>query len=84
MFIAGYAVIVILTCYLIAMNVHAAVKQFLKDRNEVRLYSFLTTLVIAGSLIIGLSGAIVQKVIDTQAQVLIDTASSPIPRYKHT
>ncbi len=74
MFASAYATIVILTCYLIAMNVLGAVKQYVKDRNEVRLYSFLTTLVIAGSLIIGLSGMIVQKVYDSRELILSEMA----------
>lgn len=82
MMIGGYAIIVALTCYLVSMNVRAAVHQFSKDRNEVRLYSFLVTLLIAGSLIIGVSGTIVQRVIDSQMFLQSEVSSSPIPYYK--
>lgn len=82
MMVGGYVVIVALTCYLVAMNVRSAVRQFGKDRNQIRLYSFLVTLLIAGSLIIGVSGAIVQRVIDSQTFLQTEVSSSPIPYYR--
>ncbi len=82
MFIGGYVIIVLLTCYLIAVNVRSAVKQFFKDQDEIKLYTYLATLVITGSLIIGVSGVIVSRVMDAQAYLLSDLAESPIPHYK--
>jgi hypothetical protein len=78
----GYAIIVLLTCFLVALNVRSAVRQYGKDRNEIRLYSYLATLMIAGSGIIGLSGAIVQRVIDSENSLMVETANSPIQYYR--
>jgi uncharacterized membrane protein len=66
LFVGAYAVIVILTCILVAMNVRSVVQQFQKDGNAARLYSYLVTLLILGSLINGVSSAIVQRVIDSE------------------
>ena len=76
MLVGAYAVIVLLTCALVAMNVHAVVKQFLKDQNVVRLYSYLATLLILGSLIIGVSSSIVQRVIDSETFLQSENSSS--------
>ena len=76
MFVGAYAIIVSLTCILVAMNVRSVVQQFLKDRNAVRLYSYLTTLLIMGSLIIGVSSAIVQRVIDSESLLRADDTST--------
>ena len=76
MLVGAYAVIVLLTCALVAMNVHAVVQQFLKDQNVVRLYSYLATLLILGSLIIGVSSSIVQRVIDSETFLQSENSSS--------
>ena len=82
MFVGAYAIIVLLTCVLVAMNVRAVVKQYAKDHNESRLYSYLLTLLILGSLIIGVTGAVVQRVIDSETFLQSEQAASPI-RYYH-
>jgi len=61
------------------MNVRAVVQQFLKDKNAVRLYSYLVTLVLMGSLIIGVSSAIVQRVIDSET--LLQTDDTAVVHY---
>ena len=79
--LVAFVIIVLLTWYLVGMNVAAVVRQFEKDRNEVRLYSYLLTLLIVGSFIIGISSAIVQRVIDTETLLLSEGSTSPIRHY---
>lgn len=81
MLVGAYATIVILTWVLIIMNVRAVVNQFVKDRNRVRLFSYLSTLLIVGSLIIGVASSVVQRVIDTEA-LLRGENPSPIRYYR--
>jgi uncharacterized integral membrane protein len=82
MFVVAYAIIVVLTCILVAMNVRSVVQQYVKDKNAIRLYSYLATLVIMGSLIIGVSSAIVQRVIDSETFLKLDnTTASRANRY---
>ncbi len=81
--IVAFAIIVLLTWVLVAMNVRAVVQQYEKDRNTIRLYSYLTVLLILGSLIIGVSSAVVQRVIDSETYLLSDVASSAVPYYRH-
>jgi hypothetical protein len=80
-FVGAYALIVVLTWALVIMNVRAVVQQYVKDRNAVRLYSYLATLLVMCSLIIGVTSAIIQRVIDSENFLLSDNASSI--RYYH-
>ena len=63
------------------MNVHAVVLQFMKDQNVIRLYSFLGVLLIMGSLVIGVSSAVIQRAIDVESIMNMET-KGPI-RYYH-
>jgi hypothetical protein len=72
MLVGAYTTIVALTWILVGMNVRSCVIQFAKDRNTVRLYSYLITLLIMGSLIIGVSSAIIQRVIDSENLIEMD------------
>lgn len=82
MFVGAYAIIVVLTCILVSMNVRAVVQQYVKDKNAIRLYSYLATLLIMGSLIIGVASAIVQRVIDSESFLQMDNIS-PVHYYRH-
>jgi hypothetical protein len=64
--VGAFVVIVLLTWVLVGMNVRAVVSQFAKDHNELRLYSYLVTLLILGSLIIGVASSVIQHVIDSE------------------
>ena len=66
MLVGAYVVIVLLTWALVIMNVRSVVQQYMKDQNAVRLYSYLMTLLIMSSLIIGVTSAVIQRVIDTE------------------
>jgi hypothetical protein len=81
MLLGAFAVIVLLTWYLVGMNAVAVVRQFQKDQNEVRLYSYLATLLVVGSLIIGVSSAIVQRVIDAEAYLRSEDDAAPIRHF---
>jgi hypothetical protein len=80
--LGGFAVIVLLTWTLVGMNVRAVVRQYQKDQNVLRLYSYLVTLLIVGSMIIGVSSSIVQRVIDAETFLHSEDASSPIRHYQ--
>jgi hypothetical protein len=82
MLIVIFAVIVILTWILVAMNVWTAVKQYEKDNNRIRLFSYMLALLITGSVIIGVSSAIVQRVIDSETYLLTDAPPSAVPYYR--
>jgi hypothetical protein len=71
--LVAFVVIVLLTWVLISMNAVSVVKQYDKDRNTVRLYSYLFTLLVMGTTIIGVSSAVVQRVIDAEAYLKSDT-----------
>ena len=79
MFIAAYAIVVLLTWALVIMNVRAVVHQYVKDRNVIRLYSYLASLLVMSSLIIGVTSAIIQRVIDTE--VFLKTDNSALVHY---
>jgi hypothetical protein len=79
--IGAFIIIVIMTWALVIMNVRSVVQRFKKDKNSVRLYSYLTTLVVLGSLIIGVTSAVIQRVIDTEAFLRIDDTTAV--RYYH-
>ena len=80
MFSDAFAVIVLLTWALVVINVRAAARRYEKDRNGIHLYSYAAALLIMGSVIIGVSNAIILRVIDCQAYLLLDAPPS-IPRY---
>ena len=63
------------------MNVRSVVQQYVKDKDAGRLYSYLVTLLVLSSLIIGVTSAIIQRVIDTEAYLQLDSVS-PV-RYYH-
>ena len=81
MFINGFVIIVLLTWALVIMNVRSVVSQFTKDHNFVRLYSYLMVLLILGSLIIGVAGAVIQRAIDAEAYLNTDTRN-PVSYYR--
>ena len=78
--IGAYTIVVILTWALIIMNMWGVVSQYEKDHNKIRLYSYLTTLLILGSLIIGVASAVVQHVMDSQAILQDEDVSTYRPR----
>ena len=82
MFVGAFVIIVLLTWVLVIMNVRAVVGQFAKDHNQPRLYSYLATLLVMGSLIIGVSSSIVQRVIDSEAVLRMEKSTSTV-RYYH-
>jgi hypothetical protein len=82
MLVGAYAVIVLLTWVLVAMNVKAVVRQYAKDHNEGRLYAYLVTLLILGSLIIGVTGAVVQHVIDSEIFLQTDQGAFSVRYYR--
>jgi hypothetical protein len=79
--VAAFVAIVLLTWILVGMNTVAVIRQFQKDQNVVRLYSFLATLLVLGSLIIGVSSAIVQRVIDAEAYLHSDDDVTPVRHF---
>jgi hypothetical protein len=81
--IIAFVIIVLLTWVLVAMNVRSVVQQYEKDQNTVRLYSYLMVLLILGSLIIGVSSAVIQRVIDSEAYLSSDSNPAIIPYYRH-
>ena len=81
MLVGAYAVIVLLTWILVIMNVHGIIQQYDKDHNKIRLYSYLGTLLILGSLIIGVTSAVVQRVIDTESFLKADNNAPVHIRY---
>ena len=84
MLVGAFVAVVILTWILVAMNVRAAVRQYDRDRNHIRLYSYLVTLLVLGSLIIGVASAVVQKVIDSENYLQADANESmPGVHYYH-
>lgn len=76
--VVAYLTIVALTVLLVILNAHSVVLQFLKDRNHLRLHSYLVTLAFLGSLIIVVSGNVVDRVLSSQESL---THSSPFNRY---
>ena len=82
MLVGAYTTIVALTWILVGMNVRSVVLQFARDRNAVRLYSYLMTLLILGSLIIGVSSAIIQRVIDSENLIEMDQITG-IRSFRH-
>ncbi len=78
MLICAFVIIVVLTWILIAMNVRGIVRQYDKDRNAIRLYSYLVLLLIMGSSIIGVSSAVVQRVIDAETYLKSDQGSPAV------
>lgn len=76
MLMAAYCSIVGLTLILVLMNVHTVVQQLYKDHNRVRFYSYLGTLTITGSLIIIITGSVVDHVITSQLYLVSDTIQS--------
>jgi hypothetical protein len=81
MLVGAYAAIVILTWILVIMNVRAVVQQYQKDLNANRLYSYLLTLLILSSVIISVASAVVQRVIDSESYMRLDSANSSPVRY---
>jgi len=79
--VAAFVIIVLLTWALVIMNVRAVVQQYVKDRNAVRLYAYLATLLVMGSLIIGVTSAVIQRVIDSETFLQEDNSAST--RYYH-
>lgn len=75
----AYLSITVLTLALVVMNVHTIVAQFVKDQNQVRLYAYLGTLLFLGSLIIGITGNVIDRVIDSENQLL--EVKSPYVKY---
>ena len=80
--VGAYVIIVLLTWALVIMNVRAVVLQYVKDQNAVRLYSYLGTLLIMSSLIIGVTSAVIQRVIDSESFLKTED-SGPIRYYRH-
>ena len=76
MLVVAFVIIVLLTWTLVIMNVRAVVQQFVKDRNAIRLYSYLGTLLVMSSLIIGVTSAIIQRVIDSETFLQSDNTST--------
>jgi hypothetical protein len=74
--VVAFVIIVLLTWTLVIMNVRAVVQQFVKDRNAIRLYSYLGTLLVMSSLIIGVTSAIIQRVIDSETFLQSDNTST--------
>ncbi len=72
MLVGAYVVIVLLTWALVIMNARVVVQQYVKDHNATRLYSYLVTLLILSSLIIGVTSAVIQRVIDTESYLKTD------------
>src|SRR5581483_11858545 len=64
--LVAYVAIVFLTLVLVIMNVHSVVLRFLEDRNGIRLYSYLGTILVVGSLIIAITNNVVDHVIDSE------------------
>jgi len=83
MFVAAYVVIVGLTVILVIMNVRSVVQQFAKDRNVVRLYSYLATLLIMAVLITGVTSAVVTRVIDSEALLQQPDATDVVRYMRH-
>jgi len=81
MLIGAYVLIVGLTWVLVVMNARSVVQEFVKTRNVVRLYSYLTTLLVLASLIIGVTSAIMQRVLDAESFMKLDQ-DSPVVRYR--
>ncbi len=72
MLVGAFVLIVLLTWILVGMNVRSVVQQFQNDNNASRLYGYLATLLIMGSLIIGVTSAVIQRVIDTETYLKCD------------
>jgi hypothetical protein len=83
MFVGAFIIIVLLTWGLVIMNIRSVVREFIKDRNVIRLYSFLTVLLIMGSLVIGVSGAVIQRAMDVEEMLKMDAATGPVRSYRH-
>jgi FtsH-binding integral membrane protein len=81
LFTGAYAIIVLLTWGLVIMNVRSVVMQFTKDHNFIRLYSFLTVLLIMGSLVIGVASAVIQRALDAEA-IMNSETKGPIRYYR--
>jgi hypothetical protein len=81
MFVGAFAIIVLLTWALVVMNIRSEVDIYIKHRNAVRLYSYMTVLLIMGSLVIGVASAVIQRAMDSEA-VLRSDAPSPIRYYR--
>lgn len=73
--IIAYLSIVVLTVTLVVMNAHSVVTQYFRDRNQIRLNAYLVTLAVVGSLIIVISGNVVDRVIMSQETILKDGAN---------
>jgi len=76
MMVAAYCSVIGLTLILVLMNIHSIVQQLHKDHNRARFYSYLGTLTIVGSLIIVITGSVVDHVITSQTYLDSDTAQS--------
>jgi hypothetical protein len=68
--LAAYAGIVVLTCILVLINIHATVLQYIRDHSVLRLVSFIGTLLIAGALIISVSYLVISNAMDAQDSLL--------------
>jgi len=73
----AYVVIVLLTWALVVMNVRYVVVQFTKDHNFVKLYSYLITLLVMGSIVIGVASAVIQRAMDVEILLKSD-ATGPV------
>ena len=77
MLAGAYVVIVLLTWALVVMNVRYVVVQFTKDHNFVKLYSYLITLLVMGSIVIGVASAVIQRAMDVEILLKSD-ATGPV------
>jgi hypothetical protein len=69
----GYGTIVFLTGVLVGMNIHAEFAHLLEHKNRIRFYSYMGTLLMVGSVIIVISGQVVDHVIDSELSLKSDT-----------
>jgi hypothetical protein len=81
MLIGAFVVIVLLTWALVVLNIRSVVVQFAKDQNVIRLYSYLGVLLIMGSLITGVTSAVIQRSMDAELFLRLD-ASGPSHYYR--
>jgi len=79
----AYGVIVFLTGVLVGMNIHAEFLQLLKNRNRMRFYSYMGTLVIVASVILVISGSVVDRVMDSEMTLLSDLGVRGAALKKH-
>ena len=83
MLVTAFGVVVLLTWALVIMNIRSVVLQYEKDKNRIRLYCFLSTLLVLGSMIIGITSSVVQRVIDSESYLIAEN-SMPAAYYRHT